>query len=207
MASLRRESIALKMVLDEYLRVLKSHIREDSDSRAGSSSGRNSAKAGCKECVKYSAVLGLPVGASDSEVRHKRRAWAEVLHPDQLGGKSETARAAAEEQLKSINEACEHILTCPYREKAKDHGGGKESSQTPRQSAGETAMRARAGAPHSPPSWSSEERKPARQEHGYGVRSEQDLIGDIDATRRKVEESTRKTEELLAELKRQSLYR
>jgi DnaJ-domain-containing protein 1 len=97
----------------------QARVEEEQDaSSAGSPSGRNSGRATCEECVKYFAVVGLPVGTSDSEVRQKRRAWAEVLHPDQLGSKSEMARNAAEEQPKSINEACEHILTCRDRERA-----------------------------------------------------------------------------------------
>lgn len=202
MASLRRDSIAVKMVLEKYLRLLKPHISEQDADGTGFPSGRSSVRAGCAECVRYSAVLGLPVGASDSEVRQKRRAWAEVLHPDQLGSKSETARNAAEEQLKNINEACEHVLTCPDRKSA---SGDDNASQTtaPRQSAGNAA----AAGEISPESSSSDDRTPAREERGYGIRSEQDLIADIDATRRKVEESTRKTEELLAELKQQALYR
>jgi hypothetical protein len=66
----------------------------------------------CEQCKQYFRVLGLTPEASAEEVRKKRRAFAEVLHPDQLGGKSAEAQYAAEEQLKVVNEACDHILQC-----------------------------------------------------------------------------------------------
>ena len=68
--------------------------------------------ASCEECKRCYALLGLNPEATHEEVRKKRRAFAEVLHPDQLGGKTENARRAAEEQLKRVNEACDHILRC-----------------------------------------------------------------------------------------------
>ena len=66
----------------------------------------------CEECKFYCQVLGLNSTVTTKELQKRRRAFAEVLHPDQLGSKSEEARHAAEEQLKRINEACDHMLRC-----------------------------------------------------------------------------------------------
>jgi hypothetical protein len=83
--------------------------RQQNSDASGSHSNR---KAVCGKCDKAFELIGLSLEASPGDVRQKRRAWAEVLHPDQLGSKSAGARKAAEEQLKIINSACDHILQC-----------------------------------------------------------------------------------------------
>lgn len=110
-------SLAAKMVADKYAELLSPYIHEsggngyagNSSSSAGSNSNRKSV---CRKCIEDYGLLGLPVGASKDEVGQKRRDCADVLHPDKLGGKSERARDAAEQQLKIINAACDRILRC-----------------------------------------------------------------------------------------------
>lgn len=113
-----KDSLAARLVMDAYGDLLKPYVTEGGgNGYAGSSTSsadRNSnGRPDCDKCVQRYQLLDLPFGASKDEVKQKRRAWAEVLHPDQLSSKSERARDAAEQQLKSINEACDHILTCP----------------------------------------------------------------------------------------------
>lgn len=82
------------------------------NSGQGSKSTASDSNTNCKSCVRFFEVLDLPFGTGNDDVKARRRAFAEVLHPDQLGNKSERARHMAEEQLKKINEACDHILAC-----------------------------------------------------------------------------------------------
>lgn len=112
MAALRKQSVAVKMVVDGYLKVLRPHIPDGDAESAGTSSSRSAGNVGCERCANGYRLLDLPYGASHSEVNSKRLALSEVLHPDKLGDKSEPVRHAAEQQLKSINEACNHILQC-----------------------------------------------------------------------------------------------
>lgn len=112
MAALRKESIAVKMLVDEYLKVLRPHIPNGNAREAGSRISGNAEIARCEQCANGYRLLDLPYGAPHGEVNSKRLALSEVLHPDKLGDKSERARLAAEQQLKSINEACSHILQC-----------------------------------------------------------------------------------------------
>jgi hypothetical protein len=90
-----------------YLSFISSLISE-----RGSNGTASDANLNCKSCVRFFEVLDLPFGTGNDDVKAKRRAFAEVLHPDQLGSKSGQARHMAEEQLKKINEACDHILAC-----------------------------------------------------------------------------------------------
>lgn len=113
------DSLAVKLVTDAYVELLRPYIHESrgdgyagrSTSSAGSKSARKSV---CQRCHKALELIGLPLDASAEDVSQKRRACAEVLHPDQLGSKSEKARDAAEQQLKTINSACDQILGCRY---------------------------------------------------------------------------------------------
>lgn len=99
-----RDSLAVRLVTATYVGMLKPYVTV----------GGNSNAALCDDCVRGFELLGLPVDATEDEIRQKRRAWAEVLHPDVLGGKSERARNTGEEQLKCINHACDHIFECRF---------------------------------------------------------------------------------------------
>lgn len=111
-SDLCNDRMAVKMVVGEYLRVLNPYIKDGDAGNTGTSSSRSNGKLGCERCANGYRLLDLPYGASHGEVNSKRLALSEVLHPDKLGDKSERARLAAEQQLKSINEACSHILQC-----------------------------------------------------------------------------------------------
>lgn len=110
-------SVAVKMIADTYAELLKPFIVLDKGGRnAGQArtnfSGSTDGRAACANCVRSYRLLDLPMNSGHDEVKAKRRTFAEFLHPDQLGSKSEQARHAAEEQLKNVNEACDHILRC-----------------------------------------------------------------------------------------------
>ena len=108
-------SVAVRMIADRYAELLKPFIVSDQgDTNAGksgaTSSGPADRRAACQRCVKSYRILDLPINSGPDAVKSKRRAFVEFLHPDQLGSKTEQARRAAEEQLKNVNEACDHIL-------------------------------------------------------------------------------------------------
>ena len=105
------DSVAVKLVTSAYFDLLSRYIREGAQGRRQSHTGDGGV---CSRCVEAYQLLGLPLGATEDELKKKRRAWAEVLHPDQLGGKSDRARDTGEEQLKSINSAYDHIFQCRF---------------------------------------------------------------------------------------------
>jgi len=110
-------SLAVKLVTEAYIERLRPHLHGgDGNGQAGrsnsSAGSQPNRKPTCEKCIKAYQLLDPAFGASEDEVKSKRRALAEVLHPDHLGGKSEGARHAAEQQLKSINAACDHVLQC-----------------------------------------------------------------------------------------------
>jgi hypothetical protein len=104
------------MVADEYVRLLRPYIHESGGrgyaGNSDASGSHSNRKPACEKRNKAFGLLDLSLDALPDDVREKRRAWAEVLHPDQLGSKREGARKAGEEQLKTINSACDHILQC-----------------------------------------------------------------------------------------------
>jgi len=110
-------SLAAKMVADKYTELLSPYIHDSggngyagySTSSTGSTSSRRSV---CEKCVKGYQLLDLPLGTSEDEVKQKRVALAQVLHSDHTGGMSKRTRDTAEEQLKSINAACNQIFSC-----------------------------------------------------------------------------------------------
>jgi len=91
-------------------------IGNAANSRSSSGGDSNSSVGGifpkCEKCIESYRILDLPPEAGRDEVKGKRRVFAEFLHPDKLGNKSEQARRAAEQQLKNINAACDQILQC-----------------------------------------------------------------------------------------------
>ncbi len=113
-------SLAAKIVADTYIELLSPYIHDSGGNRyAGNSSssagGNSNRKSVCEKCNKAFKLLDLPLGASDKEVKSKKRAFAELLHDDRLGAMSDSARRIAQEQHKNVNEACDHILTCRVR--------------------------------------------------------------------------------------------
>lgn len=110
-------SVPAKAVVNAYFKLLRPYIHEAGrDEKAwrsrSSSSSKSQPASACEKCMKDFELLGLPVDSSKDEIGQKRRDCADVLHPDKLGGKSERARNAAEQQLKIINAACDRLLSC-----------------------------------------------------------------------------------------------
>ena len=112
------DSLAARLVSIAYVEILRPYVRSteagDHDGYSGASRKSGFNAAGCEQCAQGYQLLGLPEGATEDELKRKRRAWVEILHPDQLGSKSEKARHAGEEQLKSINVAYDHIVQCRF---------------------------------------------------------------------------------------------
>jgi hypothetical protein len=119
-------SLAAKIVADAYVELLRPYIhksgRDGYAGRSTSSTGsQSSRKSDCEECNKAFMLLDLSYGASDEAVKSKKRAFAELLHDDRLGAMSDNARRIAQEQHKSVNEACDHILRdCKVRARTDD---------------------------------------------------------------------------------------
>lgn len=109
-ADLCDERMAVKMVVAEYLNLLKPYVKNGNAGHPNPSS--NERKGSCKECVEYYQRLELPYGAPREDVNSKRILFSQLFHPDRLGAMSEKVRHAGEEQLKGINEACDHVLRC-----------------------------------------------------------------------------------------------
>jgi hypothetical protein len=109
-------SLAAKIVTDAYIELLRPYTHESGGGgyagNSNASGSKSARKSLCEVCAKDFELLGLRFGATEDEVKQRRRACAEVLHPDQLGSKSKMARDAAEQQLKSINAACDRVLLC-----------------------------------------------------------------------------------------------
>jgi hypothetical protein len=199
-------SLAVKMVADKYTQLLSPYIHDNNGNEyvgnsSSSVSGNSNRKSACEKCIKAFALLDLPLGASDEEVSSKKRAFAELLHEDRLGAMSDSARRIAQEQHRGINGACDHILTCRVRAKLQADIHGSEPPPDPHQSANSTAKRK---SKRQPPPASSDESKEEEQERGREVRSEKDPINTIATARKNVEEATRKTLELLEQLKKQN---
>lgn len=155
----------------------------------------------CERCNKAYELLDLPLEASDEEVNSKKRAFAELFHGDRLGAMSESARRIANEQHQSVNEACSHILTCPVRAKVKGRMKGSESAPATHQSTCEAMAREDTEQP--PPASSSGGSDLEKRDHEPSVPTEQERIDALDATRRKVDETTNEIREFLGQMKRQ----
>jgi hypothetical protein len=156
----------------------------------------------CENCNKAFGILDLPLGASDEEVNSKKRAFAELFHDDRLGAMSETARRIANEQHQSVNEACSHILTCSVRAKLKGDINGSEPPPAPHQSTCE-AMAGGKTDRRPAPATSSGGSEIETRERGHKVLTEQERIDALDATRRKVDETTNEIRDFLEQMKKQ----
>jgi hypothetical protein len=79
----------------------------ESDGRQVSSDADGNA---CRGCADAYQLLELPFGAEKHAVSGARRELAKSFHPDVFGNRR--GARVAEEQLKRINEACDHLLEC-----------------------------------------------------------------------------------------------
>jgi DnaJ-class molecular chaperone len=80
----------------------------DSDGLQVSSDADDNACPGCADAYQ---LLELPFGAGKDAVSGARGELAQSFHPDVFGNRR--GARVAEEQLKRINEACDHLLDCP----------------------------------------------------------------------------------------------
>jgi len=64
----------------------------------------------CVECSDAYQLLELPLGANSEEIKQAQRELAKSLHPDAWGQKRGVV--FAEEHLKRINAACDHLARC-----------------------------------------------------------------------------------------------
>ena len=114
LAALLNNSIAVKMVVDEYLTVLKPHIKGGGAGSAeflSTSAATGSSDGLSKDC----ATLGVKNGATPEEVKQAYRDLAKVWHPDRFDSGDTRLQRKAEEQLKAINDAYARIKEAqPY---------------------------------------------------------------------------------------------
>jgi hypothetical protein len=85
----------------------QARCRPDSDGRQVSSNANDNACPGCADAYQ---LLELPLGAGKDAVNGARRELARSFHPDVFANRR--GARVAEEQLKRINEACDHLLEC-----------------------------------------------------------------------------------------------
>jgi DnaJ-domain-containing protein 1 len=166
----------------------------------------------CGELSECYATLSVRSDATPEEVKQAYRDLVMVWHPDRFTGGEARLKRKAEEQLKAINDAYERIQEhqrCQWQDSAddaaaspvNDFSGGGESQAT-RQSAAETTAREMAG--HYPPTASApDDGRVAMHESAPKVQTEEELIEAIDATRRRVDASTKKMEEFLEQMREQ----
>jgi len=172
----------------------------EADTTAEDADENSNSVALCEKCNKALGLLDLPLGASDEEVNSKKRAFAELFHDDRLGAMSDNARRIAKEQHQSVNEACDHILRdCKVRmRKSGSFNSSEPATHQPERDATwreETEHRAH-------PATSSNETELATQEYGRKVSTEQERIDALDATRRKVDETTKEIHDFLEQMKK-----
>ena len=110
-------SFAVAAVQAEYNRLFEPYLagcegeqstsQPDSDSRQVYSDAGDNACPGCADAYQ---LLELPFGAGQDAVSGARRELAKSFHPDVFGNRR--GARVAEEQLKRINKACDHLLEC-----------------------------------------------------------------------------------------------
>jgi ketosteroid isomerase-like protein len=115
LAALRNNSIAVKMAVDEYLKVLKPHITDGSDGSSRESTSTSTATDSSDGLSKDYATLGVRSDATPEEVKQAYRDLAKVWHPDRFAGGDMRLKQKAEEQIKAINDAYARIQEAQSR--------------------------------------------------------------------------------------------
>jgi DnaJ-class molecular chaperone len=110
-------SFAVAAVQAEYNALFEPYLagceREQATSQPHSNRPKVSSDAEdnpCPECADAYELLELPFGAGKDAVSSARRELAKSFHPDVFGNRR--GARVAEEQLKRINEASDHLLEC-----------------------------------------------------------------------------------------------
>jgi hypothetical protein len=135
-------------VANEFLARLKPYMdgeggnRNESDAQLGDNKGADNGQS-CSDCSKGYQLLELPYGAPLDEVKKAQRELAKNLHPDSWGQKR--GARFAQEQLKQINVACDHLATC-RKAPSPDGGYGGNSDEE----AGSIVGSAQAATEHPP---------------------------------------------------------
>ncbi len=79
----------------------------------------------CRECSRAYQLIELPFGAGADEIKRAQRELAKSLHPDVWGQRH--GAGFAEEQLKRINSACDHLAQCRWSQW--QHSGGTSANE------------------------------------------------------------------------------
>jgi len=103
------KSYAVRAAKDQYQAFLKPYMDGDSEQKASAGVDGGSAES-CPNCTAAYELLELPIGANKDTIAAARRELARSLHPDAWGKKRGVR--FAEEQLKRINAACDHLTKC-----------------------------------------------------------------------------------------------
>ena len=118
---LDRPSVATAagQVANEYLKLLKVYIERSKTGDHSTQSDTENAcehsnisRDACSECSDAYDLLELPFGASKEDVSDAKRELAKTLHPDVWLDRR--GSRFAEERLKHVNAACDHLLECHF---------------------------------------------------------------------------------------------
>jgi ketosteroid isomerase-like protein len=118
---LDRPSVATAagQVANEYLKLLKVYIERSKTGDHSTQSDTDNAcehsnisRDACSECSDAYDLLELPFGASKEDVSDAKRELAKTLHPDVWLDRR--GSRFAEERLKHVNAACDHLLECHF---------------------------------------------------------------------------------------------
>jgi hypothetical protein len=102
------DSFVVTVVQLEYSKLLAPYMPESD--RDESQPDLDSEGSSCADCIESYRLLELPFGAGTEDINRAKRELAKNLHPDvwvdKRGGQ------LAEEQLKKVNAACDHLSQC-----------------------------------------------------------------------------------------------
>lgn len=99
-------SSSVSKLKQEYMKALHPH-----SGTAQPGSNQNENQGGCARCTQSYWLLELPIGSPRDAVAIARREMARSFHPDAWVNKR--GAKTAEEQLKEINVAYDHLSKCP----------------------------------------------------------------------------------------------
>jgi hypothetical protein len=99
----------------EYFERLKPFLSVNGTSYQSSYGGNNGSSTAnhngsCPKCIEYYPILRLKPDASEREVKTAYRDLAQIYHPDRFEEHNERVRRTAEDEMKKINEAYDHII-------------------------------------------------------------------------------------------------
>ena len=126
---------AVGQVANDYLKQLYVYLdpnetgdQSDRSNTENAGEHSNTSRKICSECSDAYDLLELPFGAVPDEVKSAQRELAKNLHPDVWVNKR--GAQGAEEQLKQINAACDHLLKCRWPTKQTDGVRSRRRNRT-----------------------------------------------------------------------------